>query len=718
MAFVNPWLMVLGVAGALVPVLIHWLTRPRPVVRPLSTVRFVRQAVQQRRSRRRLRDFLILAVRTGVVLLLGAAAARPIVGRRPPSPAEASGLKNRIVLLDLSQSMAARTKGIQAFERARPVAATYLAFQPGLAANLLLAGAATHSAFDRPSTNFGALRDELGRAAPRPERVNVQAALNTAAQMLGHADGAGGKGSARRSELVIISDFQRTQWTTADFSVLPRETTIQLESAGAAETPPNLAVVRIGGPDRAEVGRALRIEVEVGNFSAAARPVEAELELESGLYRLTGVCPAGVKTTLSTEFVPRADGWQTGRARLVGMNDALTEDDSRAFVLNVRPPPVFALITREAVEARLTSSYYLERALLPTAGEPSEDRPTPRVVRFDPERADRDAVATADLLVIDHPGRLPEALLTAMAGWLRRGRSVLYVACEPADAGNLKRLADLAGTDLRLPVEFAPPAAGGVPTARFLTDLRRDSPPFQVFGDTVTAMFAPLRFSGALVSHPLPDAMADDVRASYGDRSACLIVTACGAGTLAVLNADLAASNLPMSPAFVPMIGELTAVLLSRRSIEPPVPCGEPFALPLPADAGPVAGLATTATRDPRAGIDRDGKADDEGSSIELLEEPEGLVCRQRAAGAPGTVKIKRDARTVFALATAVPEQESDLTALSPTILQNRLAGDRAVSYRDATRGDEAVDSLWAWLALGCAIGLAVELILLRALRT
>src|SRR5437762_540038 len=150
MFFVNPWLMVLGVAGALLPVLIHWLTRPWPVVRPLSTVRFVLQAVQQRRSRRRLRDFVILAVRTTAVLLLGAAIARPIVGRRPPSRAEAPGLTTRIVLLDVSQSMAARTKGIEAFERARPVAATYLAFQPGLAANLLLAGASPHSALDRP----------------------------------------------------------------------------------------------------------------------------------------------------------------------------------------------------------------------------------------------------------------------------------------------------------------------------------------------------------------------------------------------------------------------------------------------------------------------------------------------------------------------------------------------------------------------------------------
>jgi hypothetical protein len=713
MVFVNPWMMVLGVAAALLPVLIHWLTRPRPVVRPLSTIRFVLQAVQQRRSRRRLRDLAILAARTGAVLLLAAAIARPIIGRRPPSQAEAPGLSTRVVLLDVSQSMAARTQGIQAIERARPVAASHLAFRPGLTANLLLAGASTHSAFDRPSTNFAALREELGRAAPRPERLNIQAALNVAAQILGRAESNSAGGTARRSELVILSDFQRTQWSAADFSAFPRDTTIQLESASPAETPPNLAVLRVGGPARAEVGRALTIEVDIGNFSKAPRSVEVELALETASYRMSGPCPAGAKTTLSTEIVPRAAGWQAGRARLVGMNDALAEDDTRPFVMNVRPPPVFALITREAAAARPSSSYYLERALLPTTADPSVNRPSPRVVRFDPERADRDALAAADLLVLDHPGRLPESLIVSIAGWLRRGRSVLYVACEPADAGNLKRLADLAGTDLRLPVEFAPRSAGGARDVRFIADLRREAPPFQVFGDALTATLAPLRFSGGLVSRLLPEALADDVRASYGDRSACLVVTACGAGTLSILNADLGDSNLPTSPAFVPLIGELTASLLGRRGVETPVSSGEPFALPLPSDSGPASGLTIASEHNTR-----DGKDEDEGSAIEILEEPEGLVCRQGVAGAPGVIRIRRGDRTVFALATALPEQECDLAALSPSVLQNRLAGDRAVSYRDTTRVEDAEDSLGAGLAMGCAIILAVELILLRVLRT
>jgi hypothetical protein len=711
MTFVNPWILLLGALAATLPVLIHWLTRPRPIVLPLSTVRFVQQAVQERRARRRLRDYLILAARIAAVLLLAGAMARPLLGRRPPPAADAQALATRVVVLDVSQSMAARTGGVQSIERARPVAATQFAFQPGLAVNLLLCGATVRSVFDRPSTNFGALREDLGKAAALPERLSAQAALNAAAAMV---SAEGGKGAQQRREVVIVSDFQRTQWATADFSVFPRDTQIVLESVAPAETPSNIAVLGVACSGRAEVGRPLAIQIDVGNFSTAARPVELELTIESATYHLTGLCSAGGKTSLSTEIVPRAAGWQAGRAKLVGTSDALVEDDSRPFVLDVRQPPVFALITRESAAVRPGSSYYLERALLPAAAAAggAPDRPGARVVRFDPERDDREALAAADLFVLDHPGRLPEPLAAALASSLRRGRSIFYVACEPADAANLKRLRELAGTDLRPPVEFAPMPEGGSRGPRFIADFRRDSPPLEVFGDALATTFAPLRFSGALASHPLPDALADDIRAVYSDRSACLVISSCGAGYMAILNADLGASDLPTSPAFVPLVGELTTLLLGRRSIETPVACGEPFALPLPLGAGPPAELTVVEDRETA------GASGGETAPAEVVDEPQGPLCRARAAPGPAVIRVKRRDQTVFALATAISETESDLAALPASVFRNRLAGDRALSYHDATEADESSDSFWTWLALGCAVGLVMELLLLRIFKT
>src|SRR5205814_9219096 len=104
-------------------------------------------------------------------------------------------------------------------------------------------------AFTRLTTNVAALRDELSRAQVRPERLNVAAAINQAAELLSKA------GEGVKRELVIVSDFQRSNWAAADFAPLPADAKIQLDSVAPAEPLPNLAVLRVTGPARGRPGR-------------------------------------------------------------------------------------------------------------------------------------------------------------------------------------------------------------------------------------------------------------------------------------------------------------------------------------------------------------------------------------------------------------------------------------------------------------------------------
>ena len=252
MTFLHPWAIWIGIAATAAPVLVHWLTRPRPVRLPLSTLRFVREAVRQQRSWRRLRDFVLLALRTLAVLLLSLAVARPQWGR-PLQIADLQGSNAvRVVVLDVSQSMAARVGAVEQIERARTVTANYLRYRPGLAANLILAGARPRGVFDGPSTNFDALREGLARCRALPERSDVNRALDMAARMFG----ARSPSDQRRRELVLVSDFQRSNWAKADFSPLPADTHIQFESTAPAEPPANLAILRVGG--RRPAGKAPR----------------------------------------------------------------------------------------------------------------------------------------------------------------------------------------------------------------------------------------------------------------------------------------------------------------------------------------------------------------------------------------------------------------------------------------------------------------------------
>ena len=701
MNFLHSWAIAMGAGAVGLPVLIHWLTRPRPFRLPLSTLRFVREVIHQRRALHRLRNILILLLRTAAVLLLAWAFSRPLIGDRPLLSDDDTIDASRVVILDVSQSMAASTHGIELFERARPLAAKHLTYRSGLRANLILAGARPRLVFDRYSSNFAALHEELARAGPRPERLDIAQAIEAAAEMLAQAPSDDGQ----RRELVVVSDFQRSNWASADFSPLPEDTLIQLEAVAPAEAPPNLALLRVGSQGRAERGREVRVEVEVGNYAPTPRQVRVELEVGEASYRIEGLCPPGGTTTLSQEVVVRDAGWQLGRARLLGVEDALAADDARPFVINVHPKPIYALITRQSPDARPSSSYFLARALVPF--EPHDDRSSEKLVRVDPAHLTREVLTPADLIVVDHPGKLSTDAVNLLAGLLRRGRSILYVTAEPVDATNLRLLVDAAGSDLQMPVEFMPPPAGRSRRDLFIPEVNAANPPFNVFGDQLSAVIGPLRFSGGLTSRQLDSGLADDQLATYNDRSACLVVTACRAGSLAVLNADLGTSNLPRGHAFVPLLGELLGHLLGQRRISEAVGCGEPSGPhPLPADAGTTYGLTVVG---PESAGDELG---------ELVEEASWISWRCGSVAAPGIYRVARDDTTLFALAAAVPADEADLAALDAPVLEDRLAGGREVHYHSATADDEGKDDFWTWVLVACVGCMLLELLALKVLRT
>lgn len=740
MSFLHPWAIAIGIVAAAAPLAIHLLTRPRPVRLPLSTLRFVRMAVQQQRARHRLRDLLILALRTAAVLLLALAVAQPRWGEQPPVSDAQPGDAVRVVLVDASLSMAAREHGIERLERARTVAAGFLRYRPGLRANLVVGAAAPRAVFEQPSTNFDALRAELAGLSVRPERIDVVAALEEAGRLLAPR----GPDDRARRELVVVSDFQRTGWARADFSTLPEGTAIQLESVAAETTLDNLAVVRAEARSAGARGNTVRVEVDVANYSPAPRTATVEVtfgptqgkrdrsdlsEAPSGPSRQIGpvplsprnrpaqgyavwrqevVLPPGGQTTLVDQFDLRGAGWQAGRAALAGVDDALPADDARGLVVQFRGQPSYLLVTRQRPEQRPSSSHYLQCALVPDA-RPGDDA-SARLRRVDPAELDATALAAADVILLDHPGLLADEAIGLLAGLLRRGRPIVYVAAEPIDATNLRRLGDVAGSGLQMPVEFLPPPQGAVRRDLFLASADDRHPAFAVFGDQLGALTAGLRFAGGLASRRRDQGLADDVLATYSDGSACLVVTASDAGTLAIVNADLAASNLPRSAAFVPLLEELLGELRRGRAARRPAFCGEPLVAQLPPEAGTAAELHVAA-----AGESSGGAAESFGR---LADESAGVMWHWPAPPRPGVYEVRRGNEVVFARAIDVPPEESLLESLQPDVLTERLSAGRAVYFSDATGRNEQRHEAWKWLAVACVVCLLGEVIGLYAFRT
>ena len=103
MSFLTP-LFLLGLAALAVPVLIHLTQRERKSVVEFPSLMFLRKIPYESVQRRRIRDWLLLALRLAALALIVAAFARPFL-RGSELAAAPGGARDIVVLLDRSYSM-------------------------------------------------------------------------------------------------------------------------------------------------------------------------------------------------------------------------------------------------------------------------------------------------------------------------------------------------------------------------------------------------------------------------------------------------------------------------------------------------------------------------------------------------------------------------------------------------------------------------------------
>src|SRR5581483_4057105 len=217
-----PWLLALGI-----PVLLHLLTRQTGRTYILPTFAFLQRSLAQQSQVFRLRRRLLLALRLALVLFLVLAFLKPTT----TAPLAGAGEARRavVVVLDTSLSMGYARGGVSTLGRARGQAAALLDdLRPGDLANVILAGSAPKSVLPQMGRDLGTLRQAVKSAEATPERGDLPAAVALAAGQLAKAD-------APRKELILASDFQRTNWADVKFDALPPDVKLVFLDPAAGE---------------------------------------------------------------------------------------------------------------------------------------------------------------------------------------------------------------------------------------------------------------------------------------------------------------------------------------------------------------------------------------------------------------------------------------------------------------------------------------------------
>ena len=114
LGFLSP-LFLAGLAAAAIPILLHLFRRQADPVVPFGAVRLLRRTPVEQAQRKRLREWILLALRTAALVLLALSFARPYVAART---AAATGPLT-IVAVDASYSLSAPGQMDRARERAR-----------------------------------------------------------------------------------------------------------------------------------------------------------------------------------------------------------------------------------------------------------------------------------------------------------------------------------------------------------------------------------------------------------------------------------------------------------------------------------------------------------------------------------------------------------------------------------------------------------------------
>lgn len=442
MTFLNA-LMLFGLVAVAVPIILHLFHRQRVSTVDFSSVIFIRDHHMQRSRALRLRELLLLLLRTLIVLLLVLAFARPVIEGLAGALLGSSVEQRSVfaIILDNSYSMGAGRFGDTPFNAARAEAGRIVdAMQPGDEGLIILTAAPPEAVPPVPTDRTAALSSRLAEAEVSESSGDIAGAVRLARRKLS------GIVSAHKS-IYLLSDLQRSDWENLAESIAVSET----ESPAPSESPVPIYIYPFdaGSVDNASIDEVsvsegllirnqperivatftFRNGVAAGTNQTRQTRWTREIRLVmNGMNRDSRqvTAEAGAAGSVQFNVVIDTPGRYTGYVELD--EDDVTADNRRYFTLEV--PNAFGVTAVGQSE----SAYFIEQVLKPSGG---------LVTPVDVQTASAD-VLNSDLydrgvLIVDGGAELTPARLSSLERYVSSGGGVLVFLGEgldPADYGN------------------------------------------------------------------------------------------------------------------------------------------------------------------------------------------------------------------------------------------------------------------------------------------
>jgi hypothetical protein len=657
-------LLLTALAGLGIPIAIHLLLKRRQVRMPFSTLRFFSPQEPLAKSRRKLRNLLLLLLRLLIFALIVFAFARPFLPSGSPG-ADGRPRQQMVIVLDRSMSLMARDgQGLRwdaAGKRVRE-----------------LLGALT--ANDKVALISCASRTEVLSGFAPPALISAK--LDGLQPLYAPSDLADGLREATRllstvepgftPSIALVSDLQRSAVDRIAGSPIPPGLEVKILQVGELIAS-NIAVTDLQ-LETGDTNRPFATIANLGDEDLMAGQAEFKVD-DKPLWTRPLQLKAGMSTNIEVSLPTLGEGWHRAEFRVLG-KDALAADDQRQLTFIVAPPiRVLVAEGRRGVRSFAEQSFFLTAALDPFLGTTNAGAGRFRVEKVDPSQlASRipvtGSVPTAgsqptarlpvDVVFLPAQRALPAGLAEALARFVRAGGGlVLFVGPEATSAGFNSAFADL------LPAQILKSESTEAENPWRLADVDRRTAVFDAFRTANSGNLAVPEFTQRFALQPVA---GSKILARFDDGVPAVISRATGAGRVLLVNtaADTAWVDWPKHKTYVPWIHGIARYLAGRTDDRllltgSAATTGTETTLENLGSAGTQLRMSTPGGAETNVVIGPRGELD-----LEVVRP--GIYRLADAAGKP-----------VYQLAAHVPGVESDLSAVRALDLSQNLTRKESV---------------------------------------
>ena len=427
--------MLLWAVAAAVPILIHLWSRHRYQQLPWGAMQFLLAAMRKNARRIQLTQWLLLALRTAILLLFALALANPLLSLVSPTLGGSGGRTLYVLVIDGSYSMDYRREGVSRFDEAKEAARTLVAEgQQGDGYALILMGQPPRVVIGDPAFDPDDVLQELSSLEMPHAGASLPQTLAEIETTLASAREKHPRLVQRR--IVFFTDLGRTTWQEASTADVKQQlariadqpgTSLALVDLGVPQAQ-NLAVTRLEmSQPLATLAAESVFQAEIQSFADQEMPGQSVELLVDGVRVAAQQVDLPPRGRASVSFPHRFEAAAEHVVQIHLADDDLPLDNQRWLSV-----PVREAIRVLCVYGRPGETRHIALALAPQ----KTDRPAVRVTEAGESAILESELGQYDCVVLSNIGRFSRDEAAVLTQYVQSGGGLIVFLGDQAQLDN------------------------------------------------------------------------------------------------------------------------------------------------------------------------------------------------------------------------------------------------------------------------------------------